>query len=181
MPRREVNPPYEHENASPGCWIAVLLLAGTGCAVAVARPSFVWLAALLSAPAALTMWSESQVWWATRRSVSWRHRGIKALLVYSRSPNWQPYIEEHWLPRIGGAVEVLDWSDRARWHKSDPRVRMFSTFIANDYDYNPAAVVFRSTGAPLVFRFYPAFRNAKYGNIQDLKDLEAQFFAALEE
>ncbi len=106
---------------------------------------------------------------------------MKGLLVYSRSPNWQPYIEEHWLPRFGGAVELLNWSDRRRWSKNDHRVRIFETFIASDEDYNPAAVVFRSTGAPSVFRFYPAFKNAKHGNVEGLQDLEAQFFAVLEE
>lgn len=106
---------------------------------------------------------------------------IKGLLVYSKSPNWQAYIEGEWLPRTAGTVEVLDWSDRARWRKNDHRVRLFETFIASDEDYNPAAVIFRSSGAPLVFRFYPAFKNAKHGNVEGLKELEARFFAALAE
>lgn len=84
-------------------------------------------------------------------------------------------------PRIAGAVEVLDWSDRARWRKNDHRVGVFETFIRSDEEYNPAAVVFRSTGAPLVFRFYSAFKNAKHGNVEGLKDLEVRFFASLEE
>jgi hypothetical protein len=181
MPRREVYPPYEHQNPSSGCWISVMAIAGIGSTAAAVRPSFAWLAVLLSAPVALTIWHQVRVWQTTRRALAARRRGIRGLLVYSRSPNWQPYIEEHWLPRIAGAVEVVDWSDRARWRKNDHRVRVFETFIRSDEAYNPSAVVFRSTGAPLVFRFYPAFKNAKHGNVEGLKDLEAQFFAALEE
>ena len=180
MPRRQVYPPYEHRNASPGCWTALFALAGVGWAVAIVKPLLVWLAALFSAPAAVTIWHELQVWQVTRRARQRCREGIKGLLVYSKSPNWQPYIEEHWLPRVGGVLEVLDWSDRARWRENDHRVRLFNTFIASCEDYNPSAVVVRESGAVLVFRFYPAFKNAKHGNTEGLKDLESRFFAALD-
>lgn len=181
MPRREVYPPYEHRNASRGCWAAVCALAGIGWSLPVLTPSLTPVAILASVPAGLTVWQELRVWRLTRRALRKRGSGIKGLLVYSRSPNWQPYIEQQWLPRIGGMLELLDWSDRARWRQSDPRVRLFETFIASDEDYNPAAVISRAGRPPLVFRFYPAFKNAKHGNREGLEELEMKFFAALEE
>lgn len=181
MPRREVYPPYEHQNTRSGCWAAVAALAGAGWCVAILKPSLVWLALFLNAPAGFTIWNALREWEVTRRARKRRAMGIKGLLVYSRSPNWQPYIEDQWIPRVAGRLDLLDWSDRKRWREHDYRVRLYNTFLASDEDYNPAAVIFSESGVALVFRFYPAFKNAKHGNTDGLKNLEARFFAALEE
>src|SRR5918911_507082 len=45
----------------------------------------------------------------------WGARGRDLLLVYSNSPNWQPYVEANWLPRWGERAVVLNWSERSRW------------------------------------------------------------------
>ena len=46
--------------------------------------------------------------------VTWCSRGRYALLVYSNSPIWQEYFEQHVLPAIGGRGEVLNWSSPLR-------------------------------------------------------------------
>ena len=50
----------------------------------------------------------------------WGAEGKRLLLVYSNSPHWQSYIEERWLPRLGPAAIVINWSERARWSEHHP-------------------------------------------------------------
>ena len=40
--------------------------------------------------------------------LTWLSRGRRILLVYSRSPVWQPYIESNWLPRLNEQAIVLN-------------------------------------------------------------------------
>jgi hypothetical protein len=180
MPKRDVYPPYEHHYAGSRAWLTVVSIAAAGWLLLVAWPWLFVLSILLTVPLAALAADQLQESHARRDAYRLRARGVQGLLVYSRSPNWQAYIEEHWLPRIAGRMEVLDLSERRNWRRTDARVRIFNRFIQGDEDYNPAAVVFR-TGAPLVFRFYPAFQNAKHGNDEGLKMLEEELFRALEE
>ncbi len=45
-------------------------------------------------------------WWR------WHGTPVLGILVLSDSPNWQPYIEENWLPRLKAKTVVLNWSQR---------------------------------------------------------------------
>ncbi len=45
----------------------------------------------------------------------------------------------------------------------------------------PPFAWFRRKRPPLVFQFYPAFKNAKHGNIDGLSKLENELFEALDE
>ena len=50
----------------------------------------------------------------------WGIHGKRVLMVYSRSPNWEQYIESTWLPRIGSHATVLNWSDRIALGTTEP-------------------------------------------------------------
>ena len=181
MSQRPVYPPYEHSYPVIGCWPPLLAIAVAGGLFAFSRPAWTPLAVLLSIPLVLLARDHLGDWRAVRRTRVLRERGVKGLLVYSRSPNWQPYIEEKWFPVIRDSVEILDWSDRREWQKDDVRVQIFRGLVESDENSNPAAVVFRRRGKPLVFRFYPAFRNAKHGNTDGLRMLEEAFLDALQQ
>ena len=45
----------------------------------------------------------------------WCLNGRYVLFVYSDSPIWHDYVEEHILPRLGESAIVLNWSQRKRW------------------------------------------------------------------
>jgi hypothetical protein len=117
-------------------------------------------------------------WLRYRWSQAWGSRGKRALLVFSRSPNWQPYIETHWLPHLRAYVVTLDWSERSTWpRRAAPlEVRIFRHW-RGERDFNPMAIVFPEWGDVRVIRFHQAFRDLKHGNRQPLDELERQLFA----
>src|SRR5438046_67890 len=57
------------------------------------------------------------LWWCTR--------GRDILFVYSHSPVWHDYIEQHILPELGGRAVVLNWSQRTRWRVSLARIAFY--------------------------------------------------------
>jgi hypothetical protein len=73
----------------------------------------------------------------------------------------------------------VNWSERATW-RSTLAVRIFDWFCGRERNFNPAVVVFRGMSAPLVFRFFYAFHEAKQGSPQFLAALEQQLFATLQ-
>jgi hypothetical protein len=105
-------------------------------------------------------------------------RGIRGLVIHSDSPVWDEHIRTQWLPHLGSATRQLNWSQRATW-SSSLEVRLFRQFCLATLNYNPAVLVFRGLRAPLVFRFFYAFREARHGNRQYLERLETQMFTAL--
>lgn len=109
----------------------------------------------------------------------WRARGIRGVMVYSRSPHWQSYIESEWLPSAGSRLRILNWSDRKAW-PAPLVVRLFRFFVGDHRNFNPAVVLLRGVNAPLVFRFYNAFRDARHGRPAALKRLERRLFAELD-
>src|SRR5687767_13516288 len=52
----------------------------------------------------------------------WCLRGRDILFVYSDSPIWREYIDQHILPYIGERAVVLNWSQRKRWRISLARL-----------------------------------------------------------
>jgi hypothetical protein len=86
----------------------------------------------------------------------WGRQGRRALLVYSRSPNWQSHIEERWLSEIGSQLVTLDWSDRARptWRRS-LEARIFLAW-APSRNFNPIAILFPQGERPRVLLFRDA-------------------------
>ena len=117
----------------------------------------------------------------TRRSFEDAHgrNGRRLILVYSRSPHWQRYVEEHWLPRYGAQAVVLDWSDRSVWRALRPKpveVALFERY-AGRAEYNPLAIGVPRRGKVQVIRFWRAFRDYKHGKELALRRAEAELEA----
>ena len=179
--RRAVPGAVSGEGANVGC---------TGIAVAIAALCFVayrwsgltgWL--VLAVPAALftTLWLVRLLYGAMLLVVAramLMPRGIRCIVIYSDSPNWQSYIISNWLPRLGTVAAILNWSDRARWPGSI-QVRLVRYFVGERENFNPAVLVFRGVRRPLVFRFFHAFREVKAGRPQYLSELEERMFRAV--
>jgi hypothetical protein len=108
-------------------------------------------------------------------------KGRRILLVYSRSPVWEEYIEKNWLPLLADHAMVLNWSDRATWKGQ----RSFAVWVfrrwAPSENFNPMAIVFPRLRPARRIGFYLAFRDWKHGKEKALKDAERQLFAYLGE
>jgi hypothetical protein len=153
-------------------------------------------------------------WWEDYRATvlrrefvrKWGSVGKRGLLVYSNSPNWQHYIEIHWLPVLRDNVVVLNWSERARWNKEHPlEARLFRRF-AGDREFNPIALLFLDRPRHATFRawlraikqrdalgmlapsphdvkvirFWQPFRDFKHGKERSLREAENEMFAFFE-
>jgi hypothetical protein len=122
--------------------------------------------------------------WKRRRlqrafNARWGTSGKRLLLVYSSSPHWQAYIEEHWLPRLGGMAVVLNWSERAEWPEHHPLEARIFRMWAGDREFNPVAIVIPERGPVRVIRFWRAFRDYKHGRDRALRAAEAELASAL--
>jgi hypothetical protein len=106
--------------------------------------------------------------------VLWIPRGYRVLVIYSNSPHWKQYFEERVLPRLGSRCVVLNWSERRRW--SLTLAGCLFWFYGGHKAYNPLVVVLRPFGRARVFRFWPAFRDAKHGRPEPLQRLETELF-----
>lgn len=108
-------------------------------------------------------------------------KGRRILLVYSRSPVWQEYIEKNWLPLLAEHAMVLNWSDRALWKGR----RSFAVWVfrhwAPSEDFNPMVIVFPKFRPAKRIGFYYAFHDWKHGKVDALKHPEKQLFAYLAE
>jgi hypothetical protein len=107
----------------------------------------------------------------------WCTRGRDVLLVYSNSPIWQSYVEEHLLPRLAHRAVVLNWSNRRTWGQT-LSVATFR-FFGGSREYNPMAIVFRPFRLARSFRFYKPFREFKHGKPQAVAELTEELFAWL--
>jgi hypothetical protein len=120
------------------------------------------------------VWDERRV----RRAFEIAHgsEGRRLILVYSRSPHWQRYIEEHWLPKYAGQAVVLDWSERSDWRTlapKPPEILLFELH-AGRAEYNPLAIGVPARGKLRVIRFWRAFRDFKHGREAALRRAEAE-------
>ena len=109
----------------------------------------------------------------------WCMRGRYVLFVYSDSPIWHDYIEEHILPRLGECTVVLNWSHRSRWRRTLAVLafRYFGGYRA----FNPMAVVFRPFRLARRFRFYEPFREFKLGKSEAVTTMETQLYELVDE
>ena len=106
------------------------------------------------------------------------------LIVYSNSPNWQRYIEQHWLPKWHDRAVVLNWSERRLWTRKDPAVRLYRAYVNSSppfgSEYNPLAIVVPARGHRVhVVRFWRAFRDFKHGKDRLLRHAEADLESLL--
>jgi hypothetical protein len=142
-------------------WVWPLLLA---CLPLVAIASLFWLAAAIVL--------QILVW------IVWCSRGKYALVVYSNSPIWQEYFEQHVLPAVGSRGVVLNWSERKQWSYSLP-VALFRCF-AGTREFNPLAVVFQPFAWPRRFRFYGPFQAFKHGRPEEVEAMRRDLLNLLD-
>jgi len=118
---------------------------------------------------------------ARRRETARRFRerfgaGKDLLIVYTESPHWQPYIEQHWLPRWGERAVVLN---RTRpWKEADIEAALWRA-ATGSLEHTPVAIVVPPDGDVRVVRFWRAFRDHKHGKDRRLRAAEAELEAVL--
>ena len=102
--------------------------------------------------------------------------GKDLLLVFTDSPHWRAYIEEHWLSK---------WSDRAvifnrsqPWTHEQIEAQLWVN-VAGDRDHTPLAIVVPPIGRATVVRFWKAFRDHKHGKDRALREAEKTLELAL--
>jgi hypothetical protein len=107
----------------------------------------------------------------------WCLRGRDILFVYSDSPIWRDYIEQHILPHLDDRAIVLNWSQRKQWRLS---VAWLAFHHFGGYrQFNPLAVVFRPFRRTRTFRFWEPFRELKHGQPAALEKMEREFFSLI--
>ena len=174
---------------------------GIGCMI-IALPL-----AILASPLLLVLgvWNHLRHRAFRRRFDAIHGTGRRGILIYSDSPNWQSYIESHWLPRLRGRLVVLNWSERARWDELHPLEAPFVRRHMGDINFNPIAIVFLSSRvvdrlrearraarrlepigivSPFLshvstVRFLMAFRDFKHGRDEALRAAEARLWSLL--
>jgi hypothetical protein len=109
---------------------------------------------------------------------TWCSRGRYALVVYSNSPIWQEYFEEHVLPAVADRGLVLNWSERKHWSYSLP-VALFR-FFGGTREFNPLAIVFQPLTWPRRFRFYSPFKAFKHGRPQEVEEMRRELLELLD-
>lgn len=109
----------------------------------------------------------------------WCVRGRYVLFVYSDSPVWHDYVEEHILPRLGDRAVVLNWSERSRWRRT--LAVLAFRYFGGDRAFNPMAVVFRPLRLARWFRFYEPFREFKHGRPEAVAKMERELYDLVDE
>ena len=107
----------------------------------------------------------------------WCIRGRDILFVYSDSPIWHDYIEQHVLPHLGERAVVLNWSRRKGWRFSLARAAVHH--FGGWREFNPMAVVFHPFRRTRTFRFWQPFRDFKHGHPEALHQMESEFFGLI--
>ena len=110
--------------------------------------------------------------------MTWCTRGRYVLLVYSNSPIWQDYFEQHVIPAAGRRAVVLNWSERTRWPYS-LAVALFR-FFGGTREFNPLAIVFQPFVWPRRFRFYRPFQAYKHGRPQEVEEMRRELIEMLD-
>lgn len=104
----------------------------------------------------------------------WSARGLDVLFIYSDSPIWRDYLEQHVLPHLRHRALVLNWSERKHWRLSLATIAF--RHFGGRYEFNPMAVVVRPFRRTRTFRFWKPFRALKKGNLQPLQQMQKDFF-----
>jgi hypothetical protein len=110
--------------------------------------------------------------------MTWCTRGRYVLVVYSNSPIWQEYFEQHIVPAVGRRGSVLNWSERTRWPSSLP-VALF-WFFGGTREFNPLAIVFEPLVWARRFRFYGPFQAYKHGRPHEVEQMRRDLLEVLD-
>jgi len=176
--KRTPSPEPEELATERGCIFAAVAVAVVAGVVA-AMLSWGWLY-IACVPGVLALgYVLHTKWLLFRAQRKFGARGIAGVLVTSDSPNWQTYIEEHWIAEFGDRFVVLNWSQRKSWSASLEE-RLFYRFGKYEENYCPCIILLRGLRPPLVFRFFLAFRDHKHGNEAALYTLKKRLREELE-
>jgi len=104
----------------------------------------------------------------------WCFRGRDILFVYSDSPVWHDYVEQHIISKLGERAVILNWSQRKRWRFSIARMAFYH--FGGYRQFNPLGIVFRPFHRTRTFMFWQPFRDFKHGNPETLQKMESEFF-----
>ncbi len=123
----------------------------------------------------------------------WYPKGKHLLFVYSDSPVWKEYVEEHILPQIRSQAVVINWSERSQWEwKGTLELQVFQHWGRvsqhmfrgrkewSGKEFCPIAIVFKPWRKPQTIRFWQAFKEYKHGKDSSLKKCERELFDLLE-
>ena len=100
------------------------------------------------------------------------------VFVYSESPKWKEYCEEHIFPNLPDGAVILNWSERKNWSKRELAVKLFGHF-AGGSEFCPLALVVRPGHWILRYRFFRAFKALKKGKDRELVQLEKEFWGEI--
>ena len=114
-----------------------------------------------------------------RLRIAWPH-GKFALLAYTESGVWAPYIEQTLLPQVGGSCVVINRS-KEDWKRRFPAERRALAFWGGLSSFNPIAIVLSPWGTVRVFRLYDGFTEFKHGDRALLEKQMAEFVACIRE
>jgi hypothetical protein len=144
-------------------------------------PWWAWpiLAALLPLVVAVfAFWLAAAVLLQLAVWTTWCARGRYALVVYSNSPLWREYFEEHVIPAVGDRGVVLNWSERKAWPYS-LSVALFR-FFGGRREFNPLAIVFQPLAWPRRFRFFRPFKALKDGRPREVEEMRHELLELLD-
>lgn len=182
---RRAVPPASEGRQGWGC-AAVALGIALGCASAFVSGRHVSVAVLAVAALLVALLMIGSMFASVLRGLAvlrrvrseWGPRGIRCLVVTSRSAAWEEHVRQHWLPRLAEVAVVLDRSEPGPW-KGTLAGQVFLRFCGTSVNYSPAVVVFRGLRRPLVFRFFYAFQEVKQGRPRYLEEQERRMFEAV--
>jgi hypothetical protein len=106
----------------------------------------------------------------------WFPKGKYVFFLYSSSKKWENYFKNELIPKIQDKSIIWNWSTRYQdgWDSDRFASRILSLYRPETHSY-PIAVVFLSSGAVKVFKFYiPYVKMIKSGK-PDYKKLEEEF------
>jgi len=109
----------------------------------------------------------------------WCTRGKDILFVYSDSPVWRDYIENHIIPDIEARSVILNWSERRFWLRKFSLASLLFRHFGGYREYNPVAIYFQPFWRHRSFRFWKPFRDWKHDRPASLQQVEDDFFRSI--
>ena len=111
---------------------------------------------------------------------TWVTKGRRILLVYSRNPLWQSYIESNWLPRLGEQAVLFNWSDRRELkHVKSFEARVSQYWLDGGVDI-PIVLMFSGIVRTRHIGLREAFCALEQGKPDKLHAAESEMFAFVE-
>src|SRR5262249_55069414 len=102
--------------------------------------------------------------------------GKRVIVVYSRSPHWQEFIESRWLPTVTPHATTVNWSDRSSWGWWPSVSIQLFRFHAGSRDFNPMVILLPKAGRVRLLRLHGAFNDLKHGRDAGVMQAQDELF-----